>query len=142
MKHAHGGGAHFGAFMGMIKAVFFFSVLPVIVYFLWTLASDPDTPRIARFCWNGAKVRFYRVMGWPMHRVTVQHSAGFSSSSLSSMSAHYTSSSVVGGDDMSVRGRSRGGGGGGGDEEEADQYFRESPLHQFEEDELLGRKDK
>ena len=130
--------------MGMIKVVFFFSILPVIVYFFWTLASDPDTPRIARFCWNGVKVRFYRVMGWPLHRVTVEHSAGFPSSSSSSMSAHYPSSSVVGGDGMSVRGRSRGGGGGGGGggDEEADQYFGESPLHQFEEDELLGRKDK
>lgn len=59
-------GAQFGAFLTAIKVVFFFSVLPVVAYIIWAIASDPKTQRITRHLCFAAKKRVYRTLGWPL----------------------------------------------------------------------------
>jgi len=65
-RHTHTHGAQFGAFLTVIKVVFFFSILPVVVYMVWVIASDPDTPRVAAYLYLAAQRRVYRAFGWPL----------------------------------------------------------------------------
>lgn len=65
-RHTHTHGAQFGAFLTVIKVVFFFSIVPVMVYMVWAIASDPDTPRVASYLYLAAQKRVYRALGWPL----------------------------------------------------------------------------
>ncbi len=66
-NRAHG--ASFGNFLVAIKVVVFFSVLPVLVFFVWSVAADPDTPRVLRHLYGAAQKKVYIALGWPSPHV-------------------------------------------------------------------------
>lgn len=62
-------GAQFGNFLVAIQVVVFFSVLPVLVFFVWSVAADPDTPRILRCLYAAARKKVFNALGWPSPHV-------------------------------------------------------------------------
>lgn len=65
-RHTHTHGAQFGTFLTVVKVVFFFSILPFVVYMVWQLATDPDTARVAKYLFVEGQKRVYRALGWPL----------------------------------------------------------------------------
>lgn len=65
-RHTHAHGAQFGAFLTVIKVAFFFSILPVVVYIIWAIASDLKAQRVTSHLYLAAKKRVYRALGWPL----------------------------------------------------------------------------
>lgn len=65
-RHTHTHVAQFGAFLTVIKVVFFFSIVPVMLYMVWAIASDPNTPRVATYFYSAAQKRVYRALGRPL----------------------------------------------------------------------------
>jgi hypothetical protein len=37
--------------------------VPIVIYFVYSVATDPDLPRIARYLWGAAKKRWLSYLG-------------------------------------------------------------------------------
>lgn len=56
-------GAQFGPFLAIIKYTFMLSILPIILYFIYSVVTDPDLPRLLRYLWSMGKKRWLSYLG-------------------------------------------------------------------------------
>ena len=58
-------GVQFGAFLAVIKYTILLSLLPILIYFAYSVLTDPDLPRVMKYLWNAGKKRWLSYLGKP-----------------------------------------------------------------------------
>lgn len=62
-KKTYGAPVQFSNFLSIMKFIFFFTIGPLAIYFVYTVATDPDLPRILKYLWAQTKKKWLCYLG-------------------------------------------------------------------------------
>lgn len=62
-KKQAGPDLQFGRFLNIIKYTFAIAIAPLAIFFIYTVATDPDLPRVLRYLWTQTKKKWLSYLG-------------------------------------------------------------------------------
>lgn len=62
-KSANSYGASITSFLAVVKWTALLTLAPVLLYFIYTVATDPDLPRIGKYLWQSVKNKWLSYLG-------------------------------------------------------------------------------